>query len=77
MKTVYVVVGHNRSFDNISARAAYSTRAAADLHLADPKRMWFDDRAVVVELEVDAEGGSFDEPGDAGTRLAQVSGPAN
>lgn len=46
---VYIVVGHNRLFDNVSARAAYSTREAAERY--DP---WFDDRHVIVELEVDA-----------------------
>lgn len=53
--TVYVIVGHNKKCDNVSARAAYSTRAEAEAHLVDPTRMWFDDRAVIVELEVDQE----------------------
>lgn len=55
---VYVIVGHWSGFEgveNISARAVYSTRAEAEAHIADPARMWFDDRAAVIELEVDAE----------------------
>lgn len=52
---VYVIVGENRMFHNISARAAYSSREAAEAHLRDVKKMWFDDRAVVVELELDEE----------------------
>jgi len=52
---IYIIVGENISLQNVSARAAYSTRAAADAHIADENRMWFDDRAVVVELELDAE----------------------
>lgn len=53
--TVYVIVGANEAFENISARAVYSTREKADAHIKDAKRMWFDDRAVVVELVVDVE----------------------
>lgn len=53
--TIYVIVGENKSFENVSARAAYSTRELAEAHLANPKSMWFDDRAVIVELELDKE----------------------
>ena len=49
---VYVIVGHNRSLENISARAAYTTREAAEAHLASKDCMWFDDRATIVELPV-------------------------
>ena len=49
---VYVVVGRNNLLGNIGARAAYSTRAAAELHLTDPRRMWFDDNATITELEL-------------------------
>lgn len=52
---VYAVVGENRGVNNVSARAVYSRREDADAHLADDARMWFDDRAVVIELEVDKE----------------------
>ncbi len=53
---VFVIVGENKMIGNISARAAYSTRKAAEEHLADKiDRMWFDDRAVIVELELDKE----------------------
>lgn len=47
---MFVVVGHNRVFDNISARAVYSTREAAEAY-----DDWFDDRWTIVELELDAE----------------------
>ena len=53
--TIFVIVGENRSFDNISARAAYSRREDAESHLTDKARMWFDDRAVIVELELDKD----------------------
>lgn len=52
---IFVIVGHNRRLDNVSARAAYSSRAQAEAHLADRERMWFDDDAAIVELEVDRE----------------------
>jgi len=52
---VYVIVGHSKEFMNISARAVYSTREQAEKHLKDKKRMWFDDSAAIVELEVDKE----------------------
>jgi hypothetical protein len=52
---VYIVVGENRNVNNISARAAYSTQPLAEAHLADPQRMYFDDRAVIVPLEIDVE----------------------
>lgn len=53
--TVFIIVGDNARLENISARAAYSTREEAEAHLADPERMWFDNRAVIVPLELDAE----------------------
>ena len=53
--TVYIIVGENRTLENVSARAVYSTRAAAEQHLGDPDRMWFDDRAVIVALDIDKE----------------------
>jgi hypothetical protein len=52
---VYVIVGENTLVNNISARAAYSRRRDAEDHLEDKKRMWFDERAVVIELELDEE----------------------
>jgi len=52
---VYVIVGESRSLGNISARAAYTTEEAACAHVNDDERMWFDDRAVVVPLELDKE----------------------
>jgi len=55
--TVYVIVGENRTVNNISARAAYSTRDEAERHLTDKNRMWFDDRAVIVELVLDGANG--------------------
>lgn len=51
--TVFVIVGENTKFNNISARAVYSTREAAENHLKDKDCMWFDERAVIVELELD------------------------
>jgi hypothetical protein len=52
---VYVIVGVNRLLENTSARAVYSRREDAEAHLLDKKRMWFDDHAVMVEHEIDAE----------------------
>ena len=52
---VYVIVGENRLIENISARAVYSTREKAQAHLDSKECMWFDDRAVIVELELDRE----------------------
>jgi hypothetical protein len=52
--TVYVIIGRNEMFNNVSARAAYSTREAAEAHLLSDDKMWFDDAAVIVELELDA-----------------------
>ena len=54
MSKVYVIVGENEKFNNISARAAYTRREDAEAHLLDKERMWFDDQAVVIELELDA-----------------------
>jgi hypothetical protein len=51
--TVFGIVGENRTFNNISARAVYSCREDAEAHLRDPERMWFDDRAVVIPLMLD------------------------
>jgi hypothetical protein len=56
---VFVIVGENRKMSNISARAAYSTRELADRHISSKEAMWFDDRAEVIELEVDAEVGKL------------------
>lgn len=53
--TVYVIVGDNRLLQNISARAVYSKREDAEAHLKDAKRMWFDDHAAIIELELDGE----------------------
>jgi hypothetical protein len=50
LRTIYVVVGENKMLNNISARGAYSTREAAERHVRDD---WFDDRATIVELELD------------------------
>ncbi len=50
MAKVCVVIGENKTFNNISARAAYSTREAAEKF-----DRWFDDRVQIVELELDAE----------------------
>lgn len=52
---VYVIVGENRQFENVSARAVYSTREKAEAHLTSKELMWFDDRAVIVELTIDRE----------------------
>jgi len=49
---IFVIVGENKSIGNISARAAYVTLEAAEEHLASPQKMWFDDRAEIVELEL-------------------------
>ena len=53
--TLFVIIGQNLKLENVSARAVYSKREDAEAHLADKARMWFDDRAVVVELELDKE----------------------
>ena len=55
MSTVFVIVGRSDRFENISARAVYTTRAAAEQHLVDPQRMWFDDAAVIVALMLNDE----------------------
>lgn len=52
---IFVIIGENQAVNNISARAAYSTREAAERHLQSKSAMWFDDRAVIVELELDKE----------------------
>jgi hypothetical protein len=49
---IYIIVGENKKLSNISARAAYSTREAAELY-----NNWFDDRITIVELDLDAEAG--------------------
>lgn len=54
---VYVIVGENKAMNNISARAVYSTRELAQAHLDSEASMWFDDRAVIVELTIDKTSG--------------------
>lgn len=56
---LYVIVGKNRLLNNISARAVYSKREYAENHLKDPNCMWFDDEAVIVELELDKKTSSY------------------
>ena len=52
---IYVIVGHNQELENISARAAFTDRTEAEAYIKDPKRNWFDDRSVIVPLELDTE----------------------
>ena len=52
---VYVVIGENQMMHNICAHAVYSNQRDAQEHLGDPKRMWFADRAVINEIELDGE----------------------
>ena len=50
---IFVIVGENQMLNNISARAAYSTKERAEAHLSSKEAMWFDERSTIVKLELD------------------------
>jgi hypothetical protein len=52
---VYVVVGHNKTFNNISARAVFTDRETASKWVLDPEKNWFDDETRIVPLELDED----------------------
>ena len=49
---VFVIVGENEMMQNISARAVYDSLEKAKAHLNDKDKMYYDDRAVIIELEL-------------------------
>jgi len=50
-----VVVGENKSLENISVRAVFTDREEASKFVLGPKRNYFDDRSEIVPLILDKE----------------------